>query len=181
MDAIYLDFQKAFDVVDIGLLCHRMRSKGVTGSIGVWLHNFLTSRRQQVLVNNALSDFTEVTSGVPQGTVLGPLLFLILIDSMGELEIEALLMAFVDDSKIATKILSESDIHMMQDYMNIIYNWQASNNMKFNFGKFKWLLFGVRPKSDINYNYFGPDYDETSGSRHYRPTPSSAYAIHLVY
>ena len=136
MDAIYLDFQKAFDVVDIGLLCHRMRDKGISGSLGVWLHNFLTSRKQQVLVNNSLSGLSDVTSGVPQGTVLGPLLFLILIDSMGELEINSLLLAFADDSKIVTKVSSEADIHNMQAHMETIYDWQASNNMKFNFGKF---------------------------------------------
>ena len=103
-DAIYLDFQKAFDVVDIGLLCHRMKQKGITGTLGVWLHNFLTSRKQQVLVNNSISNFSNVISGVPQGTVLGPLLFLILIDSMGDIEMDSLLLAFADDSKIVTKI-----------------------------------------------------------------------------
>ena len=91
MDAIYLNFQKAFDVVDIGLLCHCMKNKGTTGSLGVWLHNVLTSRKQQVLVNNTLSDFSDVTSEGPQGTVLGPLMFLILIDSMDDLKIDSLL------------------------------------------------------------------------------------------
>ena len=113
-----------------------------------------------MLLNNSLSGFSDVISGVPQGTVNGPLLFLILIDSMGELKINSLLLAFADDNKIVTKISSEADIHYMQAHMEPIYDWQASNNMKFNFGKFKWLQFGVRPKYDINYNYFGPEYNE---------------------
>ena len=122
----------------------------MSSSLGVWLHNFFTSRKQQVLVNSKLSGLSDVTSGVPQGTILGPLLFLILIDSMGELEISSLLLAFADDSKLVTKVNTEADIHTMQAHMETIYEWQASNNMKFNFGKFKWLQFRVRPKSDIN-------------------------------
>ena len=98
-----------------------MRQKGITGSLGVWLHNFLTSRKQQVLVNNSISCYSEVTSGVPQGTVLGPLLFLILIDSMGDLELNSLLMAFADDSKVVSKITSENDIMNMQTNMDSIY------------------------------------------------------------
>ena len=137
-----------------------MKDKGITGSLGLWLHNFLTNRKQGILANDDLSEPTEVTSGVPQGTVLGPLLFLILIDSMGSLDIDALLLAFADDSKLAKPIKSDDDIHDMQSNMNDIYNWQKSNNMKFNIAKFKWLQFGVRPKNQIDYNYFGPEYSE---------------------
>ena len=54
-DVLYLDFRKAFDVVDIGLLCHRLKEKGINGLMGKWIHNFLTNRQQQVLVNDSLS------------------------------------------------------------------------------------------------------------------------------
>ena len=110
IDSLYLDFQKAFNVVDLGILSHRLKQKGISGNIGIWLHNFLSERTQYVLVENKLSSVSYVTSGVPQGTVLGPILFLLLIDSMSEVETDAMILAFTDDSKVSLPILSETDV-----------------------------------------------------------------------
>ena len=131
-DCIYLDFAKAFDVVDWGILCHRMRDKGIHGNTGIWLHNFLQERTQEILVNNTLSKPSNVTSGVPQGTVLGPLLFLILIDSLGDTEIDALITAFADDSKVTMPIDNEEEALKLQKSLESIYEWEKANNMKFN-------------------------------------------------
>jgi hypothetical protein len=75
-DSVYLDFSKAFDKVDTGLLCHKLRSMGISGKLGVLLHNFFSHRKQVVLANGTQSRSSDVRSGVPQGTVLGPVLFL---------------------------------------------------------------------------------------------------------
>ena len=155
-DVIYLDFQKVFDVVDWGVLCHRMRDKGIDGEIAVWIHDFLTDRTQQILVNDTLSSISQVTSGVPQGTVLGPLLFLVLIDSLGDAEIDALMTAFADDSKIAQKITDENDALKLQEDMEQIYTWQENSNMKFNVTKFHTLKFRRNQGLKTQYNYFGP-------------------------
>ena len=79
VDVIYIDFAKAFDKVDFGITLKKLSDLGIKGHIGTWIFNFLTKRTQIVLVNNGRSQLSEVLSGVPQGSVLGPLLFLILL------------------------------------------------------------------------------------------------------
>ncbi|KAK8723230.1 hypothetical protein OTU49_011922, partial [Cherax quadricarinatus] len=77
-DVIYTDFVKVFDKCDHGVIAHKMRAKGITGKVGRWIYNFLTNRTQRVVVNRVKSEAATVKSSVPQGTVLAPILFLIL-------------------------------------------------------------------------------------------------------
>ena len=82
VDIIYLGFSKAFDKVDHGILLRNLRNVGISGKTGKWILNFLANRNQQVIVNQDVSKKSKVTSGVPQGSVLGPLLFIIMIWSL---------------------------------------------------------------------------------------------------
>ena len=101
VDSVYLDFEKAFDKVDHGLLCHRLKEKRIWGKTGIWLADFLKNRVQKVIANGEVSSYEKIISGVPQGSVLGPLLFLLVINSIGDLDINLFMSCFADDTKIS--------------------------------------------------------------------------------
>ena len=84
LDTIYLDFSKAFDKCDHGIIFHKLKALGIKGRVGRWPYSFLTGRFLQVLVNSKKSSRSSLVSGVPQGSVLGPILFLIYISDIAQ-------------------------------------------------------------------------------------------------
>ena len=147
VDVVYIDFAKAFDKVDFMVTMHKLISLGISGKVGKWIYSFLTHRTQQVIVNKSFSKPIEVKSGVPQGSVLGPLIFLILIGDINKDVNEAFLSSFADDTRIGRQIGSQNDSELLQKDLCAVYNWTRDNNMELNASKFECLRYG--PNSDL--------------------------------
>ena len=143
-DVVYLDFAKAFDKVDIGITLRKLKSLGIQGEIGRWLTNFLTNRKQTVLVDGRKSAPQHVTSGVPQGSVLGPLLFMILIGYIDQNIAFSFISSFADDTRVSGHIENFEDIQLLQADLDAVYNWVESNNMEFNSDKYELLRYRLR-------------------------------------
>ena len=122
MDAVYLDFCKAFDTVAHERLLIKLKGYGVNGKVLSWVKTFLTDRRQKVLVNQSQSDWATVTSGIPQGSVLGPLLFIIFINDLPDC-VKSAIKICVDDTKIYREIKDQSDIKQLQDDIDSLKKW----------------------------------------------------------
>ena len=142
MDVIYLDFSKAFDRVDHKILINKLQKNGINGKILAWITSFLTGRSQRVSVNTFLSYVTEIISGVPQGSVLGPLLFLIMIQDIDEDVMNSILSSFADDTRLMKGILDAFDISNLQQDLNAVYKWTKKNNAELNGLKFEHLRYG---------------------------------------
>ena len=148
VDVIYLDFAKAFDKVDFDILLKKLHSLGVRGSLGRWIHSFLTGRTQTINVNGHRSSPAPVLSGVPQGSVLGPLMFLILIGDIDKEITSAFLSSFADDTRMGHNTDSPSDEIELQNDLNAVYQWTENNNMQLHGDKFEHLHYSGKAIRD---------------------------------
>ena len=154
VDVIYLDFAKAFDKVDIGITLRKLNTLGIHGSLGRWLHSFLSGRLQCVLVKGRKSLPRPVLSGVPQGSVLGPLLFLVLIGDIDKDIVSSFISSFADDTRVMQGISSASDLENLQHDLEAVYQWAADNNMKFNSDKFEHIRYSsTRNENPLPHSY----------------------------
>ena len=137
VDSIYLDFSKAFDKVDHNILLAKLENLGIGGKIHAWITSFLKNRQQAVRIDGHLSEKVWVKSGVPQGSVLGPLLFLIMMLDITDTIQKASLSSFADDTRLWMRIKSLLDTKVLQDDLNALYRWSVDNNMDYNSEKFE--------------------------------------------
>ena len=140
-DIIYLDFSKAFDKVPHQRLLQKVKAHGIEEKILNWIRAWLSGRQQRVVINGSKSDWGEVTSGVPQGSVLGPLLFLIYINDLDD-GISSDISKFADDTKIGRTIKKGEDVIMLQEDLDTLFEWAEKWQMEFNIGKCSVLSVG---------------------------------------
>ena len=110
--------------------------------MGNWISNFLSDRKQSVTVNQKQSRSETVTSGVPQGSVLGPILFLIMIADIDTEVLKSTVSSFADDTKVSHVVQLREDCDDLQTSLDTIYKWSDTNNLKFNSSKFQALRYG---------------------------------------
>ena len=150
-DVMYLDFSKAFDKVCHVKLIQKLKSYNIGGQLLKWLENFLSERYQQVIVQGISSESGKVISGVPQGTVHGPILFILYINDITEVIRNASVMIFADDSKLIKDIENEDDRTKLIEDLKAVIAWAEENKMELNDTKFMLLQHGN--KEDIKIPY----------------------------
>ncbi|KAF2359755.1 Reverse transcriptase domain [Trinorchestia longiramus] len=142
VDFVYLDLQKAFDKVPHERLMAKVEAHGRRGNYSRWIRNWLTSRTQRVVIHDQASDSTRVTSGVPQGSVLDLLLFIIFINGL-DVGIISKINKFADDTKLCHRAFTERDRVTIQSDLNRLLQRTESWQMSFNIEKCSALHVGV--------------------------------------
>ena len=150
---VLLDFAKAFDSVAHEHLLLKLQLLGIDGKLLQWIRSFLTHRWQRVVVNGAYSDWLSVKSGVPQGSVLGPLLFLLYIDDLHSVVKHSKLKLYADDVTLYKEIKCESDCKLLQEDLDCICDWADKWQLRLNASKCDAFLISNKRKK-ISYDYF---------------------------
>ena len=146
VDVVYLDFSKAFDKVPHARLLAKLTACGVGGKLLAWIKAWLSDRKQRVVLNGHASEWLPVLSGVPQGSVLGPLLFLVYINDLDKaLNLNSsFIFKFADDTKVLRVVNSEADRASFQEEIDSLFAWSQEWQMLFNADKCKVIHFGSR-------------------------------------
>ena len=141
IDTVFLDFAKAFDKVDHKILLEKVKKHRIGGKIGRWIEEFIKDRKFRVVVNGYMSEEENVISGVPQGTVLAAILFVIMISDIDENVKKSIVRSFVDITRTNKKISNPNDIKEMQEDVDTIYKWAIKNKIIFDEDEFEQMTF----------------------------------------
>ena len=170
VDVIYLDYEKAFDKVPHRRLLLQLNKFGIKGNTLSWITDYLQDRTQRVRVNGAISSSIDVLSGVPQGSVLGPALFLIFVADVSTI-INNIISLYADDTKLFNS-LYEYSTEIIQEDINILSRWADDMQMSYNVDKCHTLHLGNRNQK---HTYFLPKMSNISRSSKYI---SYTYTLH---
>ena len=163
VDIVYLDFQKAFDTVPHQRLLRKLHSQGIRGQVLLWIQNWLRARKQRVGVNGQLSQWREVKSGVPQGSVLGPVLFNLFINDL-ETGISSEVAKFADDTKLFRVVKTKRDCEELQKDLSKLGEWAEKWQMRFNVKKCKVMHIGAK-NQNFTYRLMGSELSVTAQER----------------
>ena len=165
VDVVYLDFAKAFDKVPTVRLLKKLKAHGVEGKVAAWLKAWLTDRAQRVNVRGKFSSWRQVLSGVPQGSVLGPVLFSIFINDLDNtVTVRQIIKKFTDDTKVAQVVRGAEDAAELQLSLNRLYEWARTWGMVFNVAKCHIMHLGTHNPGHV-YHMDGTRLEVTESER----------------
>lgn len=152
VDVVYTDFEKAFDRVDHFILLQKLFALGICGDLYRWIKSYITNRTQAVKIGGSRSNFITITSGVPQGSHLGPLLYNTYLIDINHCFKNAKYLMFADDKKVYLNINNIDDCKRLQADLNNLALYYQKNNITVNIGKCSQISF-TRKKYPIQYTY----------------------------
>ena len=155
IDVIYTDLEKAFDKVPHHLLLKKLQNYLVDNKVKEWIASFLCNRRQRVGISNSFSSWRSVVSGIPQGSILGPFLFLVYInDIVSTCDDETSMFLYADDTKLFRYVGCPQDSKILQTDLQSLHKWIKEWLLSLNIEKCKIVSYG-RQKQDTNYEIDG--------------------------
>lgn len=152
VDVICTDFKKAFDKVNHDLLIKKLISLGIHGNLLRWLISYITNRMQAVAINNCVSEFIKITSGIPQGSHLGPVLFIIFLNDINICFKKTKFLLYADDLKVYIRINSLQDCLNLENDLNNFFNYCKENFLFLNISKCQFISF-TRKFQPITFKY----------------------------
>ena len=153
-DVVLTDFAKAFEKVPHKRLLYKLHWYGIRGSVHQWIQSFLSNRTQRVVIDSILSSPLSVTSGVPQGTVLGPLLFLVYINDLPDYIKHSTIRLFADDCILYRSIKCEHDALLLQEDIYSFYIWTRTWQMELNIDKCCSMNVTLNQLYKISHSYY---------------------------
>ena len=151
---VLIDLSKAFDSVVHNLLLAKFHRYGVRDSALRLIRSYLTNRKQRVQVMKAFSDYIDVDMGVPQGSVLGPLLYIIFANDLVNLICDAQIVSYADDIALTFRGDSLPDLfNVINNELKVVLNWSQFNRLPINFKKCHAVVVSNRPQYDPNHHW----------------------------